>query len=61
MKVKRVTFEVEVPFECMAELAVMAALGTVFRRLGIPYQAQTISVEVSHNTRIGELTKWPPS
>jgi hypothetical protein len=60
MKIKRVTFEVELPFDCTAEIPVMLALRSVFSSIGIPMQAQVTQVEVSPNTQIGDVTTWPP-
>lgn len=70
MKIRRVTIEVEVPWEVPADpratkmvghISVLTTLGLGFGELQefIPYQAQVVKDELSTNIRIGEYTRFP--
>jgi hypothetical protein len=74
MKVRRVTLEIEVPWNAEYETALLnktldgaglllaldKGLGNLYDLTWIPYQAQVIKEEVSANKMIGVTTEWPP-
>jgi hypothetical protein len=72
MKIRRVTLEIEVPWNAEYESmmrsrpldgkgllrALNAGLNEMFDITCIPYQAQVVKEEVSKNTQIGVFTEW---
>ena len=69
MKVRRVTIEIEVPWEFSAEEVlecVWQGLDEVscfdvsyVQRQPVPHQEQVVKDELSLNTQIGDATEWP--
>ena len=66
MKIRRVTLEVEVSWECDGN-SVLEMLRQGFDEIGydsdgssLPYQAQVVSEVESPNTQIGNVLEWPP-
>ena len=64
MKVRRVTIEIEVPWEFDSD-AVMACVNQGFDEIGydfegtpVPHQAQVVSDAISTNTCIGSIVDW---
>ena len=74
MKVRKVTIEIEVPWNAEYETmlfnnpldgagllhALDKGLGSLYDLTWIPYQAQVIKEEVSANKQIGVTTEWGP-
>lgn len=66
MKVRRVTLQVEVPWEFKAS-EVLECLAQGFDEIGyyvqegslVPHQAQIVSDVISPNTQIGDIKQWP--
>ena len=74
MKIRRVTIEVEVPWDATYETTPLPkkmdgdgilyvlkrGMDEVYDLTGFPHQAQVVKEEVSPNTQIGVFAKWPP-
>jgi hypothetical protein len=58
MKVKRMTFEVEVPARTCTGAELLAVIGSYLDEKGLPHQAQLTAAEISPNTRIGDVTEF---
>ena len=74
MKIRKVTIEIEVPWNAEYETVLLnkpldadgllyalgKGLDVLYDLTWIPYQAQIIEEEVSTNKKIGVITEWPP-
>ena len=67
MKVRRVTVQIELPAACLRDSIAEMRVGDLQRAISewvsnefgsVPFQIQSFS-ELSANTQIGGVTKWP--